>query len=39
MQDDTFQLGNVKLKSRLFLGTGKYGNDAIIPDIIKSSGA
>ena len=39
MQDDTFQLGNVKLKSRLFLGTGKYGNDTIIPDIIKSSGA
>lgn len=39
MQDDTFQLGNVKLKSRLFLGTGKYSNDAIIPDIIKSSGA
>lgn len=39
MQDDTLQIGNVKLKSRLFLGTGKYGNDAIIPDVIKASGA
>lgn len=39
MQDDTLQIGNVKLKSRLFLGTGKYGNDAIIPDVIKASGS
>lgn len=39
MQNDTFYLGNVALKSRLFLGTGKYGDDAIIPNIIEASGS
>ena len=36
---DLLSLGGRKLKSRLFIGTGKYGNDAIIPDVAKASGA
>lgn len=39
MHNDTFCIGNTELKNRLFIGTGKYGSDAIIPDIIKASGA
>ena len=36
---DDFVLGGRTLKSRLFIGTGKYGNDAMIPKIAEASGA
>ncbi|GKU23261.1 thiazole synthase [Clostridium folliculivorans] len=35
---DLLNIGGVELKSRLFVGTGKYGSNKIIPDIIKASG-
>ena len=37
--DDHFVLGGKKMVSRLFIGTGKYGTDALIPDIAEASGA
>ena len=37
--DDLLEIGDKKLESRLFTGTGKYGSDALIPAIIKESGA
>lgn len=37
--DDVLEIGGVKLKSRLFIGTGKYATDALIPDVAKASGA
>ena len=37
--DDLFQLGGKNLTSRLFIGTGKYGDDAAIPSIAAASGA
>ena len=37
--EDQFVIGGKTLKSRLFLGTGKYGEDAIIPDCIKAAGS
>lgn len=36
---DPLLLGGEELNSRLFIGTGKFGNDAIIPDVAKASGA
>ena len=36
---DVFVLGGVELKSRLFIGTGKYGADDLIPKVAASSGA
>ena len=36
---DTFVLGGVSLRSRLFIGTGKYGEDALIPAVAAASGA
>lgn len=36
---DIFQLGGKSLNSRLFIGTGKYGDDAAIPAIAASSGS
>lgn len=36
---DALRIGSVSLTSRLFIGTGKYGSDAIIPDVIAASGA
>lgn len=35
---DELIIGGRELKSRLFVGTGKYSTNKIIPDIIKSSG-
>jgi len=35
---DRLVIGNVELSSRLFIGTGKFSNNAIIKDCIKSSG-
>ena len=37
--DDPFILGEKKMASRLFLGTGKYGTNAMIPEVAKASGA
>uniref|UniRef100_UPI002805D867 thiazole synthase n=1 Tax=uncultured Desulfovibrio sp. TaxID=167968 RepID=UPI002805D867 len=39
MQDDPLVIGGVTLKSRLFIGTGKYGDDALIPAVAEASGA
>ncbi len=36
---DSLVIGGVELKSRLFIGTGKYGEDALIPDVAAASGA
>ena len=36
---DSFVLGGRTLTSRLFIGTGKYGSDALIPAVAKASGA
>ena len=36
--DDVLEIGGVKLKSRLFTGSGKYSMDSIIPDVVKASG-
>lgn len=35
---DPLIIGGVELGCRLFTGTGKYGDDALIPDIIAASG-
>ncbi|MDR2892167.1 MAG: thiazole synthase [Deltaproteobacteria bacterium] len=39
MHCDNFVLGGKTLTSRLLIGTGKYGNDALIPEIAEASGA
>ena len=36
---DIFEIGGKRLTSRLFTGTGKYGNDSLIPAVCKSSGS
>ncbi|MBQ3892614.1 MAG: thiazole synthase [Mailhella sp.] len=36
---DTLIIGGVELTSRLFIGTGKYGDDALIPAVCRASGA
>jgi thiazole synthase len=38
-KDDSLTIGNIKLSSRLLIGSGKYHSDEIIPDIVKASGA
>ncbi len=35
----TFKLGNRTLDSRLIIGSGKFSNNALMPDVIKASGA
>jgi len=37
--DDLFLLGGKSLSSRLFIGTGKYGADSLIPLVCAASGA
>lgn len=39
MNTDCLHIGATALQSRLFIGTGKYGNDSLIPDVAKSSGS
>ena len=39
MTDDSFVIGGVKLKSRLFIGTGKYAADSLVPSVIAASAA
>ena len=36
---DIFELGGRQLGSRLFTGTGKYGDDALIPAVCEASGS
>lgn len=36
---DRLTIGGVELKSRLFIGTGKYASDALIPKVAEASGA
>ncbi len=35
---DVFKVGGREIQNRLFLGTGKFSSDALIPEIIKVSG-
>ncbi|MBZ4644566.1 MAG: thiazole synthase [Petroclostridium sp.] len=37
--NDKLVIGGKELDSRLFVGTGKYSSDALIPEILKKSGA
>ncbi len=37
--EDALILGAITLKSRLFVGTGKYAADSLIPEVIAASGA
>ncbi|MDR2399251.1 MAG: thiazole synthase [Endomicrobium sp.] len=37
MKDDVLSIAGLELKSRLFLGSGKFPNNNLIPDIIKAS--
>ncbi len=37
--NDTLVIGGTALESRLFIGTGKYGSDAVIPDVCRVSGS
>jgi len=39
MQNDVLKIGGQELASRLFLGTGKYGSNKIIPQVVEASGA
>ena len=36
---DYLEIGNKKLTNRLFIGTGKYSSDSLIPEIISNSGS
>ncbi|WP_244834913.1 thiazole synthase [Clostridium sp. BJN0001] len=38
MEKDIFRIGNKELKSRLFIGTGKYGNNKELPNVLKNAG-
>ncbi len=37
--EDYLEIGGVKLASRLFIGTGKYPSDTLIPEIAEQSGS
>lgn len=39
MSEDIFEIGGKKLKSRLFTGTGKYGDESVIPAVCEASGS
>ncbi|MUM76875.1 thiazole synthase [Pseudodesulfovibrio sp. F-1] len=39
MTGDGFEIGGVVLESRLFTGTGKYADDAVIPEVCAASGS
>ena len=36
---DVLKIGGIELSSRLFLGTGKFANNRLIPDVVAASGA
>ena len=35
---DILKIGGIELNSRLFVGTGKFSSNKIIPEVIKASG-
>ncbi len=37
--EDALTIGGITLGSRLFIGTGKYAADTLIPDVVRASGA
>ena len=39
MTNDKLVIGGTELTSRLFIGTGKFANNKIIPEVIEKSGA
>jgi len=39
MNDDTLTIGGVEFSNRLFTGTGKFADDARIPDMLAASGS
>lgn len=39
MKRDIFTINGIEIKSRLLLGTGKFGDDSLIPKCIEASGA
>ena len=39
MREDVLEIGGRRLKSRLFTGTGKYGDDSLIPGVCEASGS
>ncbi|BAG13858.1 thiazole synthase [Endomicrobiia bacterium] len=39
MNKDFFNIAGIELKSRIFIGSGKFSNNKLIPEIIKSSQA
>ena len=39
MTKDPFIIGGKTLNSRLFIGTGKYGSDSVIPGVAEASGS
>ncbi len=39
MSEDLFEIGGLKLNSRLFTGTGKYSDDSVIPGVCEASGS
>ena len=38
MAGDVLKIAGIELKSRLFLGTGKFPNNGIIPEVVEKSG-
>ncbi len=38
-RDDALVIGGARLRSRLFIGTGKYAHDGLIPEVAAASGA
>ena len=36
---DDLIIGGIKLSSRLFVGTGKYSSNELIPEVLKESGS
>lgn len=38
MAEDKLEIGGISLKNRLFIGTGKYSSNALIPEIVEKSG-
>ncbi|WP_291326269.1 thiazole synthase [Desulfovibrio sp. UCD-KL4C] len=39
MSEDLFELGGHKFNSRLLVGTGKYADDSVIPEVCEASGS
>ncbi len=37
MEQDILQIGGINIKSRLFIGTGKYSTDSLIADVAEAS--